>query len=144
MESEEVLFFRIFAFDQVNHRFSMNEISSLMTVVLCLIRVHQNDFQCLFQIKFKMRFFWYFFLLIGSKVEPTSVSFINLLSSIIANGRFVEENYVNSNFPLDSIFPSIDFDRAVNANGSNCSRDMQILSHDLVARQIWALKSRFQ
>jgi len=87
--------------------------------------------------------YWYVFLLIGIgiKGESSSLSFINLIPSIIANRRFVQENFVNSDFIINPILPSINNELIFNANGSNCSRDMQLLSHDLISRQIWALKS---
>ncbi len=91
-----------------------------------------------------MKFYWYFFLLIDIEIkgESSSVSFVNLIPSIIANGRFVQDNFVDSNLIFNPIVSSINIDRTFNANQSNCSRDMQLLSHDLIARQIWALKSK--
>jgi hypothetical protein len=90
-----------------------------------------------------MKFLWYFFLIfqIGIKGEPSSLSFINLIPSIIANGRFVKENIIDSNSILNQTFPSINIDLTFNVNGSNCSRDIQLLYRDFLSRQIWALKS---
>lgn len=88
-----------------------------------------------------MNILFLFLLLWTSHVQ--SVSFVDILSSIIANGRFVEENYINSNIPLEPFIPSIHSDLFVNINTSNCSRDMQILSRDLMSKQIWALKSNW-
>jgi hypothetical protein len=90
-----------------------------------------------------MKFLWYFFLIfqIGIKAEPLSFSFINLIPSIISNARFVKENIIDSNFILNPIFPSINIDLKSNTNGTNCTRDIQILSRDLISTQIWALKS---
>jgi hypothetical protein len=94
--------------------------------------------------KIKMKFLCFFFLIfhIGIKAEsPPSLSFINLIPSIISNGRFVKEKIVNSNLIINPTFPSINFDITFNANGSNCSQDIQILSRDLISKEIWALKS---
>jgi len=92
-----------------------------------------------------MKFLWYFFLIfqIEIKAESPSLSFINLIPSIIANARFVKENITESNFILNPIFPSINIDLISNANGTNCSRDIQILSRDLISTKIWALKSNY-
>ena len=91
--------------------------------------------------KIKMNILFLFLLLWTSHVQSTSFSFVDILSSIIANGRFVEENYINSNIPLEPFIPTIHTELFGNINTSNCSRDMQILSRDLINKQIWALKS---
>lgn len=93
-----------------------------------------------------MFFLWCIFLLLlqlGIKAEPPSVSFVNLIPSTIANSRFIKENIIDLDFTRNRTFPSINIDPIFNANGSNCSRDIQILSRDLISRQIWALKSAF-
>jgi hypothetical protein len=92
-----------------------------------------------------MMFLWYFFLFLqlGIKGESQAISFVNLIPSIIANGRFVKENIVDTNSIFNPTVPSINIELTFNANGSNCSRDIQLLSHDLLSRQIWALKSKF-
>jgi hypothetical protein len=91
-----------------------------------------------------MKFFCCFLVLfqIGIKAEPPSLSFINLIPSIIANGRFVKEHIVDSGFNLNSTLPSVHVDLTFNINQSNCSRDIHLLSRDLLSRQIWALKSK--
>ncbi|CAF1020152.1 unnamed protein product [Rotaria sordida] len=90
-----------------------------------------------------MKFLWYFFLiiLIRIKAESLSLSFINIIPSIIANGRFIKENIINSNIILHTTLPSINVDLILNANESNCSRDVQLLAHDLINEQTWALKT---
>ncbi len=92
-----------------------------------------------------MTFFWYFFLLfqIGINAESSSLSFINLIPSIIANGRFVKENIIDSDLILHPVFPSINIDLTITANSSNCSRDIQLLARDFTSKQTWALKSNF-
>ncbi|CAF2438000.1 unnamed protein product [Rotaria sp. Silwood2] len=90
-----------------------------------------------------MKFLWYFFLTIqiGIKAESLSLSFINIIPSIIANGRFVKDNIINSDAIIHPTLPSINIDLIFNVNGSNCSRDIQLLSHDLINLQAWALKT---
>ncbi|CAF3405306.1 unnamed protein product [Rotaria socialis] len=86
----------------------------------------------------------YFFLLIvqiGIRAESKSVSFVNIIPRIIANGRYVKENINHSNFILNPALPSINVDFLSNANSSNCSRDIQLFSHDLISQQLWALKT---
>jgi hypothetical protein len=92
-----------------------------------------------------MKFYVYLFILIeiGIKSQSSSVSFVNLISSIIDNRRFVQENFVDSDLIVNTGAPLINIDRTFSANGSNCSRDIQLLFHDLATRQIWALKSNF-
>lgn len=91
----------------------------------------------------KMKICFFFLLLSITYVQSTSWAFVDILSNIIANGRFVEENYINSDIPLEPFIPSIHSDLFGNINTSNCTRDMQILSRDLMNRQIWALKSNW-
>ncbi|CAF1044534.1 unnamed protein product [Rotaria sp. Silwood1] len=90
-----------------------------------------------------MKFLWYFLLIIhiGIQAKPLSLSFINIIPSIIANGRFVKENIIQTDAVLHPILPSINVDLILNANGSNCSRDIQLLFHDLINQQTWALKT---
>jgi len=76
------------------------------------------------------------------KAEPSSISFMSLIPNLIANGRFVEDTIINSNLEFNQTLPWIDFDLNFNANESNCSQDIQLLSRDLRARKIWALKSK--
>jgi len=79
---------------------------------------------------------------IGIKAESSSLSFINLISNIIANGQFVQENIIDSDIEFDQTLPWINLDLQFNANESNCSQDIQILVKDLNARKTWALKSK--
>ena len=90
-----------------------------------------------------MKFLYYIFLLliIEIKGNSSSVSFIHLIPSIIANHRYVQENFIDSDLILHPISSSINFELS---NGSNCSADMQLFSRDLITRQIWALKSNQQ
>lgn len=92
-----------------------------------------------------MKFLVYFFLIlqIQSEVKSSSLSFINIIPSIIANGRFVKENLINSKYVLQPVLPKISVDLTLNTNGSNCSRDIQLFARDLVSQQTWALKSIF-
>ena len=92
-----------------------------------------------------MNLYWVFFIIfqIGIKAEPPSLSFVNLIPSIIANGRFVKEYIADSDFDFNLTIPFVHVDLSFNANESNCTRDIQLLSHDLMSRQIWALKSKF-
>ena len=96
--------------------------------------------------RMKMRFSVYFLLLMhmGIQGESSSVgSFVELIPSIIDNARFAQENFVDSDLIVNPMVPSIHFDQAFSVNGSNCSREMQLLRHDLIARRLWALKSKF-
>ncbi|CAF1048354.1 unnamed protein product [Adineta steineri] len=90
-----------------------------------------------------MNFLWYFFLFlqIQIKVESLSISFVNLIPSIIANGRYVKENLIDSNIIFNSKFSPINIDFTFNANQSNCSRDIQLLSRDFISKKLWALKT---
>lgn len=90
-----------------------------------------------------MKFILYFFLIfhIVIKVDSLSLSFINIIPSIISNNRYVQEKIYDSNFLLNLTFPLINHDLILNVNQSNCTQDIQKLSHDLVSKQIWALKS---
>jgi hypothetical protein len=95
--------------------------------------------------KFMIYFSIIFLLLIfqiGIKAESSSLSFINLISNIIANGQFVQENIIDSDIEFDQTLPWINLDLQFNANESNCSQDIQILVKDLNARKTWALKSK--
>ncbi|CAF3562241.1 unnamed protein product [Rotaria sp. Silwood2] len=82
-------------------------------------------------------------LQIGIKAEQLSLSFFNLIPNIISNGRFVQENIINSKIEFNETFPRLNQDLTLNANGSNCSEDIQLLAKDLNARKTWALKSKF-
>ncbi len=75
---------------------------------------------------------------IGIKAEPLSLSFIDLIPNIIANGQFVQENLIEFNQTL----PWINVDLTLDANGSNCSQDIHLLARDLAMRKTWALKSK--
>ena len=90
-----------------------------------------------------MKFLYYIFLviIIGIKADPSSLSFIHLIPSIINNLRFMQENFIDSNLILNPVSSSVNFELRLNTNGSNCSADMQLFSRDLLARQSWALKS---
>lgn len=92
-----------------------------------------------------MKFFLYFFLIFlnGIQIESSSLSFNNLIPSIIANSRFVKEKLIDSDFIFNLTFPLINIDLTFNANRSNCSQDIQILSRDLLSKQIWAIKSNY-
>ncbi|CAF2747121.1 unnamed protein product [Rotaria sp. Silwood2] len=80
-------------------------------------------------------------LQIGIKAEQLSLSFFNLIPNIISNGRFVQENIINSKIEFNETFPRLNQDLTLNANGSNCSEDIQLLAKDLNARKTWALKT---
>jgi hypothetical protein len=80
---------------------------------------------------------------IGIQAEPSSISFMNIIPNLIARGQFVEDNIIYSNLEFNQTFPWIDLDLNFNANQSNCSQDIHLLSQDLRARKIWALKSNF-
>ncbi|UJR26862.1 hypothetical protein I4U23_008173 [Adineta vaga] len=92
-----------------------------------------------------MKFFWFIFLLLSKfeiKAESSSLSFVNLIPSLIINGRYIlEENIVNSNVAFKPTFSSINIPLVFNINQSNCSRDLQLFSNDLISRKIWALKT---
>jgi hypothetical protein len=88
-----------------------------------------------------MKFFWYFFLILKIEIKGESLSFINLIPSIISHNRFIEENIIHSDIIFNSTFSSLIIDLILNANGSNCSRDIQLLSRDFNTKQTWALKS---
>ena len=91
----------------------------------------------------KMKIFHKIFLVLFAIDYVHSLSFVDFLSTIIDNGRFVEENYINSNFSIEPFIPTIQSDLFVNMNASNCTRDMQILAFELLEKRIWALKSKF-
>ncbi len=93
-----------------------------------------------------MKFSIYFSLLIlqiGIKGEPSSLSFINLIPNLIANGQFIQEKIINSYIEFNQTLPWIYLDHKFNANESNCSQDIQLLVRDLTDRKTWALKSKF-
>jgi hypothetical protein len=81
-------------------------------------------------------------LQIGIKAEPPSLSFVNLIPNIIGNSQFVQENILSTNIDFNQTLPWINSDLMLNANGSNCSQDIQLLIRDLSARKAWALKSK--
>ncbi|CAF1474248.1 unnamed protein product [Rotaria sp. Silwood1] len=80
-------------------------------------------------------------LQIGIKAEQLSLSFINIIPNIISHGRFIEENIINSNIEFNETYPWLNQDLIIDANESNCSRDIHLLIKDLNTRQIWALKT---
>ncbi len=81
-------------------------------------------------------------LQIGIKAEPPAVSFINIISNIIAHAQFVQDNIINSSIAFNQTLPWINQDLALNANGSNCSQDIQLFIRDLTVGKTWALKSK--
>jgi len=90
----------------------------------------------------KFLIFHLFILQIGIKAEPPSLSFVNIIPSLIENGRFIQENIIDSNIEFNQTLPWINFDLEFNANQSNCSQDIQLLARYLTARKAWALKSK--
>lgn len=88
------------------------------------------------------RFYFIFLILqIGIQAEPLSLSFINIIPRIIANGRFVKENIDKTDFILQPIVPSINTDLLLSTNGSNCTQDIKLLVESLKSKKLWALKS---
>lgn len=79
-----------------------------------------------------------FCLLIGINAETSSISFFNIIPKLITNDQSLQDN-----IDLNQKFPSINLDIQLNANESNCSQDIQILTRDLTSRKTWALKSRY-
>ena len=73
-------------------------------------------------------------------IDAQSLSFVNLISMIIANGRFFQDNAFNPTSP----YPSIDTGAAWNVNQSNCSRDFHQFSKGLASKELWALKSEYR
>ncbi|CAF1405402.1 unnamed protein product [Rotaria magnacalcarata] len=74
-------------------------------------------------------------------IKAESLSSINLIPKIIANARFVQENFVDFNMEFNQTLPWIKLDPKLNSNESNCSRDIALLTRDLVSKQTWALKT---
>ncbi|UJR22251.1 hypothetical protein I4U23_025312 [Adineta vaga] len=77
----------------------------------------------------------------GVGTESPSMSSWNLIPYIIANGEFVQKNFIDSNLDFNQTLPWINVDLTVDANGSNCSRDIQLLARSLKTKQTWALKT---
>ena len=100
--------------------------------------------------KIKMKFMIYFsvifhllILQIGIKAEPPSLSFMNLIPNLIANGRFIQENMIDSSIDFNQALPWINLDYQFKANESNCSQDIKLFIRDFNAKKTWALKSKF-
>ncbi|CAF4752878.1 unnamed protein product [Rotaria socialis] len=74
-------------------------------------------------------------------IKAESLSSINLIPKIIANARFVQENFLDFNMEFNQTLPWIKLDLKLNSNESNCSRDIALLTRDLVTKQTWALKT---
>ncbi|CAF3539956.1 unnamed protein product [Adineta steineri] len=82
-----------------------------------------------------------FVLIFKNDINGESISFMNLIPSIIANHRFVQENIIDSTIEFNQTLPWINIDLTIDANGSNCSQDIQLLARDLATRKIWVLKT---
>ena len=81
-------------------------------------------------------------LLVGIRAEPASISFVTIVENIRANGRFVQENMMDSTLYVNRTWPWIDPDlHADGNNASNCTRELQWFARDLAKRKLWALKS---
>ena len=80
----------------------------------------------------------------ASVSDRSSLTFIDLISGVISNARFIEEENLDHWKSLENAtWPKIDLTRAgANLNESNCSRDLQTFARDLATRQTWALKSK--
>ncbi len=78
---------------------------------------------------------------IGVKAEPPSLSFANLIPNIISNGRFIQENFIDTSIEFNQTFPWINLDLSLSANESNCTQDIQTLIRALTTKQKWAIKS---
>ena len=83
-----------------------------------------------------------FILPVAIRAESPSLSFIDLIPTIIANARFVQEKFIDSQPIFNQTWPWIDVPLLATVNGSNCSQDLQVLARDLAARQTWTWKSR--
>ena len=79
-------------------------------------------------------------LLLPLAIDAQSLSFVNLISMIIANGRFVQDNAFYPTSPS----PSIDTDSTWNVNPTNCTRDFHQFSQGLASKELWALKSEYR
>lgn len=83
-----------------------------------------------------------FLLFFFVPVHSSSYSFVNLIPSILANGRSVINEQVDPNALFNNTLPTFHFDRIPNSNQSNCLEDLQVFYRDLSIRKLWAIKSK--
>lgn len=75
--------------------------------------------------------------------EKSSLTFIDLISGIVSNAQYLEENLIRSKTFFNRTWPWVDLHRLTDINGSNCTQDLRIFAQDLAIDQTWAWKSNW-